>query len=103
VETATKLQVRIQHLYLEIELTLVNVEPESQLHDSCGANSAPEDVLNGGCKTLLKDPKQVSSVTREAKRKQYAPLRKKENNANICSLIKSLKLSFYGFVRVSDH
>ncbi len=48
-------------IHLEIELTLVNVEPEPELDDACGANPAPEDVLNGGCKTLLKDPKYVSS------------------------------------------
>jgi hypothetical protein len=61
VETTTELHVRIQKFYLEIELTLVKVEPESQLDDSCGAHPAPEDVLNGGCKTLLKDPKHVTS------------------------------------------
>jgi hypothetical protein len=48
-------------VYLEIELTLVKVEPESQLDDACGAHPAPEDVLYVGCKTLLKDPKQVTS------------------------------------------
>jgi hypothetical protein len=72
-----KLKIRIQIFYLEIELTLIKVEPESQLDDASGAHPAPEDVLNVGCKTLLKDPKQITRRQRE-----NDLLREKENNAN---------------------